>query len=64
MTIKRKLEPFELCEFANNCNRDGDFEITLNGEICRGKDPNRKTEFSCGLRNGLLMIETIEKKTI
>lgn len=39
------LPPFEVCEFAHRCPGD-----------CRGKDPERKTYFSCGLRRGLLQV--------
>lgn len=62
MTIKRNLEPFELCEFVDSCNRDKDFEfIKDKQEICQGKNPDRNTEFSCALRRGLLMIRDVEK---
>jgi len=43
------LKPFEICEFSEGCKQE-----------CLGKDSNRKSKFSCGLRRGLLIADGFE----
>lgn len=50
--MKHYLDPFMVCEFAKKCQ-----------ESCQGKDPDRSTRFSCGLRRGLLLMEESKAKT-
>jgi len=43
------LKPFEICEYANTCKQE-----------CSGKDANRISKLSCGLRRGLLIADGFE----